>query len=111
MLAHHLQWHRKARLAPLFEAQSAALTNQTQQPKDRDLTIAGVLETLKSQRRNEVSVGGARSTITDRPVPWQRRMETVLERNYDQKANRQRVVRLRCEMVVSRALAFPTTDA
>jgi len=69
MLAYHLQWHLKQRLAPLFGAQAASLADKTLQAKDRALTLDGVIETLKSQRRNQVSVGGAVfQQITD-PTP------------------------------------------
>ena len=59
MLAYHLQWHFTQRLAPLFEQQQAALERGVLSPKDRTLTLAGVLETLKNLRRNKVSVGEA----------------------------------------------------
>lgn len=59
MLAYYLQWHLKQRLAPLFAHQAQALDSKSIQAKDRSLTLASVLETLKSQRRNEVRVAGA----------------------------------------------------
>jgi hypothetical protein len=45
----------------LFDAcaQAASLAGKTLQAKDRSLTLDGVIETVKSQRRNEVGVGGA----------------------------------------------------
>jgi hypothetical protein len=80
MLAYYLQWHFKARLAPLFEAQAKAIANQTLQPKDRDLTLASVLETLKSQRRNEVSVGGATFQQLTGPTPEVQNLLDLLAR-------------------------------
>jgi hypothetical protein len=59
MLAYYLQWHLTQRLAPLFEQQQAALDSGALVPKNRTLTLAGVLETLKNIRRNQVSVGEA----------------------------------------------------
>ncbi|MEI7439139.1 MAG: IS1634 family transposase [Thermoleophilia bacterium] len=59
MLAYYLQWHFTQRLAPLFEQQQAALASGVLLPKNRTLTLAGVLESLKNIRRNEVSVGEA----------------------------------------------------
>jgi Transposase DDE domain len=69
MLAYYLQWHFKQRLAPLFDQQAAALAAGTLQAKDRVHTLASVLETLKSQRRNEVSVGGAIFRQLSEPTP------------------------------------------
>jgi len=69
MLAYHLQWHLKRRLAPLFDAQAASLADKTLQAKDRALTLDGVIETLKSQRRNQVSVGGAVFQQITEPTP------------------------------------------
>jgi transposase len=73
MLAYYLQWHLTQRLtqrlAPLFEQQAAALARKAIQPKDRALTLAGILETLKSQRRNQVSVGGASFGKVTGPTP------------------------------------------
>lgn len=59
MLAYYLQWHFTQRLAPLFEQQQAALESGILLPKNRTLTLAGVLETLKNLRRSKVSVGEA----------------------------------------------------
>ena len=59
MLAYYLQWHFTQRLASLFEQQQAALESGVLLPKNRTLTLAGVLETLKNLRRNEVRVGEA----------------------------------------------------
>jgi len=64
-----LQWHLKQRLAPLFAAQAEALTSNALQAKDRILTLAGLLETLKSQRRNQVSIGGASFQQVSEPTP------------------------------------------
>lgn len=69
MLAYYLQWHFKQRLAPLFDPQAQALADKTIQAKDRALTLASVIETLKSQRRNEVSVGGATFQQLTEPTP------------------------------------------
>src|SRR5690606_5005795 len=69
MLAYHLQWHLKQRLAPLFAAQAASLAGKTIQAKDRDLTLENIIETLKSQRRDQVSAGGAVFQQITEPTP------------------------------------------
>jgi transposase len=80
MLAYYLQWHLKQRLAPLFAQQADALANNTLQAKDRTLTLASVLETLKSQRRNEVSVGGASFLQLTEPTPEAQSLLDLLAR-------------------------------
>ncbi len=77
MLAYYLQWHLKQRLAPLFARQQQALDNNAIQPKDRSLTLESVLETLKNQRRNEVSAGGAHFQQLTVPTP---EAQTILDR-------------------------------
>jgi hypothetical protein len=69
MLAYYLQWHLKQRLAPLFAAQADSIADKTLQAKDRALTLDAVIETLKSQRRNQVSVGGAVFQQITEPTP------------------------------------------
>ena len=69
MLAYHLQWHLTQRLAPLFAAQAEALSSKTIQAKERSHTLASVLETLKSQRRNQVRVGEAVFAQITEPTP------------------------------------------
>jgi hypothetical protein len=69
MLAYYLQWHITQRLAPLFEEQAQALADKKIQAKDRELTLASALETLKGQRRNEVSAGGATFQQLTEPTP------------------------------------------
>ena len=76
MLAYYLQWHLKQRLAPLFAAQADALASNVLQAKDRALTLASILETLKSQRRNQVSVGGASFQQITEPTP---EIQTILD--------------------------------
>ena len=58
MLAYYLQWHFRQRLEPLFAGQEAAMKNGKLAPKHRAWTLEIALETLKSLRRNEVSVAG-----------------------------------------------------
>ena len=56
MLAYHLQWHLVNRLKPLFEHQDTKLEHGME-PKERTWTLQSVLDTLKSVRANDVSVG------------------------------------------------------
>jgi len=56
MLAYHLQWHLVNRLKPLFEHQDTKL-ERGMEPKERTWTLQSVLDTLKSVRANDVSVG------------------------------------------------------
>lgn len=69
MLAYYLQWHLKQRLAPLFANQDELIENHEIQAKDRALTLESVLETLKSQRSNQVSVGGTSFEQISEPTP------------------------------------------
>jgi hypothetical protein len=45
------------------------LADETINAKGRALMLAGVIETLKSQHRNQVSVGGAIFQQTTEPIP------------------------------------------
>jgi hypothetical protein len=65
-------------LAPLFEEQASALKNKKTSPKDRYLTLAAVLETLKNLRRNEVSVGEAIFHRLSEPNAEQQRILDLL---------------------------------
>ena len=56
MLAYHLQWHLVNRLKPLFKHQDTKLEHGME-PKERTWTLQSVLDTLKSVRANDVSVG------------------------------------------------------
>jgi transposase len=78
MLAYYLQWHFMRRLAPLFEEQRTALKDGKIPPKDRVLTLSGVLETLKNLRRNEVSVGEASFHRLSEPDAAQQRILDLL---------------------------------
>lgn len=78
MLAYYLQWHFMRLLAPLFEEQASALKNKKTSPKDRCLTLAAVLETLKNLRRNEVSVGEAIFHRLSEPNAEQQRILDLL---------------------------------
>jgi len=78
MLAYYLQWHLMRRLAPLFAAQQAAIDSGKAQAKDRALTLASVLETLKNLHRNEVSVGEATFHQLTDPTPEQQRIFDLL---------------------------------
>ena len=57
MLAYYLQWHMEQRLEPIFEQQQQEIESGKRQPKERVWTLQGVIELLKTVRRNEVSVG------------------------------------------------------
>lgn len=78
MLAYYLQWHFMERLAPLFGEQRAALKDGKISPKDRNLTLQSVLESLKNLRRNEVSVGAASFHRLSEPDGEQQRILTLL---------------------------------
>lgn len=78
MLAYYLQWHFMRRLEPLFDEQRAALKDGTISPKDRCLTLQGVLETLTSLQRNKVSVGEASFHRLTEPNAGQQRILDLL---------------------------------
>lgn len=58
MLAYYLQWHLIRRLAPLLSDQRDELKAGTMEPKDRRWTLANIIEILKTQRRETVSLCG-----------------------------------------------------
>ena len=57
MLAYYLQWHLCERLRPLFDEQEERLKGKGVERKERSWTLQSVLDTLKSIRANDVSVG------------------------------------------------------
>lgn len=79
MLAYYLQWHLIKRLAPLFEEQEELIDHGEMQPQDRSLTLQSVIESLKSVRRNEVSVGGAQFQQISETSPEQQQVLDLLK--------------------------------
>jgi hypothetical protein len=78
MLAYYLLWHFLERLAPLFDEQRAGLAAGRLQPKQRAITLDGVLESLKALRRNRVRVAGAEFDQVSEPTADQRRLLELL---------------------------------
>jgi len=78
MLAYYLLWHFMERLKPLFAEQEAALEAGRIRPKDRAVTLDGVLESLKALRRNRVRVAGAEFDQVSEPSVGQRRLLELL---------------------------------
>lgn len=78
LLAYYLLWHFLERLEPLFAQQEAAIEAPGGQPKERRWTLQSVLESLKAQRRNEMSFKGAGFTADMAPNADQERLLNLL---------------------------------
>ena len=78
MLAYYLLWHFLERLEPLFGQQRDDLAAGRIRPKQRALTLEGVLESLKALRRNRVRVAGAQFDQVSEPTAQQRRVLDLL---------------------------------
>jgi transposase len=79
MLAYYLQWHLVKKLEPLFAEQEAQIKRGKIPSKERALTLQSVIESLKSIRRNEVSVGGAKFLQVTEPGTEQQRVLDLLK--------------------------------
>ena len=58
MLSYYLQWHMTERLAPLLDEQRGNLKDGSMEPKERRWTLANIIEILKAQRRQTISLCG-----------------------------------------------------
>ena len=79
LLAYYLLWHFMQRMKPLYAEQTEQLKRGSKRSKDRTWTVQSVLESLKSIRRNEVSVGGAQLQQISEPSADQRRVLDLLK--------------------------------
>jgi hypothetical protein len=78
MLADYLLWHFMERLEPFFARQRDDLAAGRISPKERALTLEGVLKSLKSLRRNRVRVAGSESDQVCQPDARQRQVLDLL---------------------------------
>ena len=58
MLSYYLQWHMTERLAPLLEEQRSKLKDKKMDPKERRWTLPNIIEILKAQRRQTITLCG-----------------------------------------------------
>jgi transposase len=87
VLAYYLQWHLTRRLAPLLDEQRDKLSTGSMEPKHRRWTLANIIEILKTQRRETVSLCGTSfDKITD-PTDDQARLLKLLQTPPETTAN------------------------
>jgi len=79
MLAYYLQWHLTRRLAPVLGEQRDELAAGSMQPRHRRWTLHNVIEILKAQRRETVSLCGATFDQINDPTVDQARLLKLLQ--------------------------------
>ena len=79
MLAYYLQWHLTRRLAPVLGEQRDELAAGSMQPRHRRWTLHNVIEILKAQRRETVSLCGATFDQINDPTADQARLLKLLQ--------------------------------
>ena len=79
VLAYYLQWHLTRRLAPLLDAQRDQLADGSMEPKQRRWTLTNVIEILKGQRRETVSLCGTTFDQITEPTADQARLLKLLQ--------------------------------
>jgi hypothetical protein len=79
MLAYYLQWHLTERLAPILDAQRDELKARTMEPKDRRWTLDNIIEILKTQRRETVSLCGTTFDQITEPTADHARLLKLLQ--------------------------------
>ena len=78
MLAYYLQWHMTRRLAPLLDEQRDEIEAGTLAPEDRRWTLTNLIEVLKGQRRQTVSLCGTTFDQVTEPTADQARLLALL---------------------------------
>ena len=79
MLSYYLQWHLTQRLASLLDEQREGLEQGTMEPKERRWTLHNIIEILKSQRRETISLCGTTFEQITEPTADQARLLTLLQ--------------------------------